>query len=73
MVRARGHCYAANDAFERITGDVDAFHEAWAGFRGAEEKSGDEADMGEDFDFDNDEEMSRRLPCLAALFLGANG
>lgn len=29
-------------------------------------------DMGEDFDFDDDEEMSRRLPGLAALFLAAN-
>lgn len=29
-------------------------------------------DMGEDFDFDDDKEMSHRLPRLAALFLAAN-
>ncbi|WP_433650025.1 DUF4240 domain-containing protein [Micromonospora zamorensis] len=28
-----------------------------------------EPDMGEDFDFDNDDEMRRRLPRLAELFL----
>ncbi|MGC4832729.1 hypothetical protein [Micromonospora arida] len=29
-----------------------------------------EPDMGEDFDFDNDDEMRRRLPRLAELLLG---
>ncbi|WP_328382205.1 hypothetical protein OHQ88_05900 [Micromonospora zamorensis] len=28
-----------------------------------------EPDMGEDFDLDNDDEMRRRLPRLAELFL----
>ncbi|MCM2393873.1 DUF4240 domain-containing protein [Streptomyces albipurpureus] len=34
-------------------------------------RAGDDAepDMGEDFDFDDDDEMRRRLPALAALFL----
>jgi hypothetical protein len=30
------------------------------------------ADMGEDFDFDDEQEMRRRLPRLAALCLGDN-
>jgi hypothetical protein len=30
-----------------------------------------EPDMGEDFDFDDADEMHRRLPRLAALYLGA--
>ncbi|GAB3803127.1 hypothetical protein [Micromonospora zhanjiangensis] len=34
----------------------------------ADADSGD-VDMGEDFDFDNDDEMRRRLPRLADLFL----
>ncbi|MFC8366826.1 DUF4240 domain-containing protein [Streptomyces sp. NPDC057239] len=62
--------YAASGAFERITGDADAFYEAWQGFRGTDTESDDVVDMGEDFDFDDDKEMSRRLPRLAALFLG---
>jgi hypothetical protein len=68
--------YVAGGAFEQITGDMDAFYEAWDDFRGPEEKekqSDDEAAMGEDFDFDDDEEMRRRLPRLAALFLDADG
>ena len=64
--------YVASGAYEQVTGgDDDAFHEAMK----AREHVGvgiDEArepDMGEDFDFDNDDEMRRRLPRLAELFL----
>lgn len=64
--------YVASGAFEQITGDADAFYEAWSNFRGADTESGNVVDMGDDFDFDDDEEMSRRLPRLAALFLGAS-
>ncbi|MFJ4931697.1 DUF4240 domain-containing protein [Streptomyces sp. NPDC088736] len=64
--------YAASGAFERITGDADAFYEAWRGFRAADTESDNAVDMGEDFDFDDDREMSRRLPRLAALFLGTS-
>ncbi|WP_327411596.1 hypothetical protein [Streptomyces sp. NBC_01233] len=64
--------YAASGAFERITGDADAFYEAWHGFRGADAQGGNVVDMGEDFDFDDDREMIRRLPFLAALFLGTH-
>lgn len=64
--------YAASGAFERVAGDADAFYEAWEEFRSVDSESGHVVDMGEDFDFDDDEEMSRRLPQLAALFLAAN-
>ncbi|MER6677437.1 DUF4240 domain-containing protein [Streptomyces sp. NPDC000983] len=63
--------YAAAGAFERITGDADAFYEAWREFRGAHNEDRTSVDMGEDFDFDDDDEMRRRLPRLAALLLGA--
>ncbi|MDX3537498.1 DUF4240 domain-containing protein [Streptomyces sp. MB09-01] len=63
--------YAASSAFERITGDADAFYEAWRDFRGTDAQGGNEVNMGEDFDFD-DGEMRRRLPRLAALFLGTH-
>ncbi|MFD3756342.1 DUF4240 domain-containing protein [Streptomyces sp. NPDC058622] len=64
--------YAAGAAFERITGNADSFYEAWLDFRTTETEGDSAADMGEDFDFDDDEEMSRRLPRLAAVFLGTN-
>ncbi|MFC4105838.1 DUF4240 domain-containing protein [Micromonospora zhanjiangensis] len=63
--------YAAGDAYQRLTGgDDDAFDEALRAREGAvaDADSGD-VDMGEDFDFDNDDEMRRRLPRLADLFL----
>ncbi|WP_217573985.1 DUF4240 domain-containing protein [Streptomyces sp. GbtcB7] len=62
--------YASARAFEQMTGDVDAFYAAWHDFRGTEARSEDTVDMGEDFDFDDSDEMRRRLPCLSPLFLG---
>jgi Protein of unknown function (DUF4240) len=59
--------YAASYAFERVSGDGHSFWDALDS-RG---KLGP-ADMGEDFDFDDEEEMHRRLPRLAALCLGSN-
>ncbi|WP_042390418.1 DUF4240 domain-containing protein [Streptacidiphilus melanogenes] len=66
--------YAAAYAFERLTGDEDDFYEAWDAY--AAERSAVPAsaadvaeDMGERFSFD-DAELHRRLPHLAALFLG---
>jgi hypothetical protein len=64
--------YAASGAFQQITGDADAFYEAWRDFHKADRENGAAVDMGEDFDFDDDSEMNRRLPRLAALFLGPN-
>ena len=54
--------YAADYAMERITGT-----EEHVGYAGPRE---DDQDMGEDFDFDDEGEMHRRLPRLAALCLG---
>ncbi|MFE9914801.1 DUF4240 domain-containing protein [Micromonospora sp. NPDC005553] len=64
--------YVASEAYEQITGgDDDAFYEAMKARQhtanGIDEAR--EPDMGEDFDFDNDDEMRRRLPRLAELFL----
>ncbi|MFI1290726.1 DUF4240 domain-containing protein [Streptomyces sp. NPDC020792] len=63
--------YAASGAFERLTGNPNAFHEAWAEYRSADEQDSDAVDMGEDFDFDDADEMHRRLPGLARLYLRA--
>ncbi|MEU7778909.1 DUF4240 domain-containing protein [Micromonospora parva] len=64
--------YAASEAYEQVTGgDDDAFYEAMK-TRQHVAVSIDEArepDMGVDFDFDDDDEMRRRLPRLAELFL----
>ena len=68
--------YVASTAFERVAAVGEDFYEEWKRHRSAQGESGDgglgagsEADMGEDFDFDDAEEMSRRLPRLAALYL----
>jgi hypothetical protein len=61
--------YASSYAFERITGDVEDFYEAWEDYEEALGAEPPAADMGEDFDFDDSREMHRRLPRLAALFL----
>ncbi|MFI9760439.1 DUF4240 domain-containing protein [Streptomyces sp. NPDC051963] len=63
--------YIASGAFERLTGNPHAFYEAWAEHRSADEQDSDATDMGEDFDFDDADEMHRRLPRLARLYLGA--
>ncbi|MEU7975390.1 DUF4240 domain-containing protein [Micromonospora sp. NPDC049089] len=65
--------YVASEAYEQVTGgDDDAFYEAMKARQhtanGIDEAR--EPDMGEDFDFDNEDEMRRRLPRLAELFLG---
>ncbi|MDX3226146.1 DUF4240 domain-containing protein [Streptomyces sp. ME19-01-6] len=68
--------YVAHTAFERLAAAGEDFNEEWRRHRSAQGESGDggpatdpEADMGEDFDFDDAEEMSRRLPRLAAVYL----
>ncbi|MGV9212160.1 DUF4240 domain-containing protein [Micromonospora sp. RB23] len=67
--------YVASEAYEQVTGDDDAFDAALkARQQGADGiDAAGEADMGEDFDFDDDDEMRRRLPRLAALFLDTDG
>jgi hypothetical protein len=59
--------YAAAYAFGRITGDQEAFYEALAA---REAGAREPADMGEQFDFDDEDEMRRRLPQLSAICLG---
>ncbi|WP_405583617.1 DUF4240 domain-containing protein [Streptomyces sp. NBC_01190] len=71
--------YAAAQAFERLTGDEDDFYEAWDQYSwetgpdengdNPEKGSGAEMDMGEDFQFADPDQMHRRLPRLAALYL----
>ncbi|MFC5749912.1 DUF4240 domain-containing protein [Actinomadura rugatobispora] len=60
--------YAPSHAYERITGNDGLFE---AQEQRHPQQSG-EHDMGEDFDFDDSAEMHRRLPRLAALFLGSS-
>ncbi len=62
--------YAASEAFKRVTGDEEDFYEAWDAYRATRDSSGrGSEDMGEDFDFDDPDEMRSRLPQLAALYL----
>jgi hypothetical protein len=62
--------YAAPDAFKRVTGGKDSFYDAWNRYRGSRGHSDPSpADMGEDFDFDDPQQMRRRLPRLSALYL----
>ncbi|MGH3195983.1 MAG: DUF4240 domain-containing protein [Streptosporangiaceae bacterium] len=61
--------YAAPRAFGQPGGE-EGFYAAWIRFRGPRDQRGHDAvDMGEDFDFDDPDQMHRRLPRLAALFL----
>ncbi|MGW7649543.1 DUF4240 domain-containing protein [Streptomyces bobili] len=59
-------------AYERLSGDTDAFWEAWEAYANARATTeGEEReDMGESFDFNDADQMRRRLPRLAALHLG---
>lgn len=55
--------YAAMTAFEEVAGDDQ-------GFRVVRDER--EANLGESFDFDDDDEMRRRYPALSELVLGTN-
>jgi hypothetical protein len=56
--------YAASHAFERVSGDDHAF---WDALDARAKRDRTPVDMGEDFDFDDEQEMRRRLPRLSAL------
>ncbi|MER7720892.1 DUF4240 domain-containing protein [Streptomyces flaveolus] len=63
--------FVSSRTFERLTGDADAFWEAWEAYtdgRTPTEEGDDE--MGEPFDFSDTQQMRRRLPRLTALHLG---
>jgi hypothetical protein len=57
---------AVRFVFEIITGDGNAFYDALGPYPGSPEHDGQDP-AGEDFDFDDDEEMRRRLPRLFAV------
>ncbi len=54
--------YAASYAFERVSGDDHGFYDAWDRYSASRNQS-------EDFDFDDAQQMRRRLPRLSALCL----
>jgi hypothetical protein len=56
--------YAASAAFQRLSGDEQVFWDALAA-RGPRDGL---AELGEDFDFDDDQEMPCRMPRLSAPF-----
>ncbi|WP_318218841.1 DUF4240 domain-containing protein [Streptomyces sp. SCL15-6] len=63
--------FVSSRAFEQLTGDADAFWEAWEAHTDARtptEEAGHE--MGEPFDFSDAQQMRLHLPRLAALHLG---
>ncbi|WP_435059364.1 DUF4240 domain-containing protein [Streptomyces sp. bgisy060] len=62
--------YVADRAFARTAGDDEDFYSALESHQiSQDEGETGSVDMGEDFDFDDDEEMRQRLPRLAALYL----
>ncbi len=62
--------YVTAVAWEHLTSDRDSFYPALDHYRATHGVRNDQDhDMGEDFDFDNADEMRRRLPRLAALYL----
>ncbi|MFI9163388.1 DUF4240 domain-containing protein [Kitasatospora aureofaciens] len=61
--------YSATYAFKQLAGDDEDFYEAWNGYWNAHPRERLDVDMGEDFDFDDAEQMHRRLPRLSALHL----
>ncbi|WP_405784413.1 DUF4240 domain-containing protein [Streptomyces sp. NBC_01378] len=65
--------FLASTAYGHLTGNEDGFYPALDHYRAQHSEVEDRPhDMGEDFDFDNAEEMRRRLPRLAALYLKEN-
>lgn len=60
--------YAAMEAYERVTGNTDGFNDAWARYQCPPQPRGQDP-AGEDFDFDDPQQMRRRLPRLSAIFL----
>ena len=61
--------YVPSYAFKQITGDAHAYYEAVSANASQPDRATTSKDMGESFDFDDPEQMQRRLPRLAAMFL----
>ncbi|SEG83493.1 Protein of unknown function [Thermomonospora echinospora] len=63
--------HAAGQAYTQVTGgNSDDFHDTWDRYRTSHGIQDTPPDLGEDFDFDDADQMHRRLPRLAALYLG---
>ncbi|MBA9002365.1 DUF4240 domain-containing protein [Thermomonospora cellulosilytica] len=61
---------AACEAYERVTGKDDCdFYDAVDEYKTAHGLEETDSDMGEEFDFEDDAEMRKRLPRLAEMFL----
>jgi hypothetical protein len=69
VVFAEAMNHAASRAYAEVSGDDEAFYEAW---ESRARQTGDEAAersaLGAEFDFDDIDEMGRRLPRLTARF-----
>jgi hypothetical protein len=61
--------YCATDAFELLAGPEEDFYEALAHDNPVGQVEEKKINMGEDFDFDDTQQMRLRLPRLAALYL----
>ncbi|MFJ9005859.1 DUF4240 domain-containing protein [Streptomyces canus] len=61
--------FVSSRAYERLTDDTDAFWEAYTEAPATTEEEDGEG-MGESFEFDDAQQMRRRLPQLASLYLG---
>jgi hypothetical protein len=59
--------YVAAEAFKQITGDRYGYREATKDTQDRTPRG--HTEMGENFDFDDPEQMRRRLPRLANMFL----
>jgi hypothetical protein len=61
---------AASDAYEQVTGDEEGFWSALERAREAAPQADAGTDpVGEEFDFDDEDEMRSRLPRLSAIYL----
>jgi hypothetical protein len=73
VIFAEDFNFVSSRAYKRLTGGEDDFWAAWEAYseaRATTEEDGSEA-MGESFDFHDAQQMRRRLPRLAALYLGS--
>jgi hypothetical protein len=73
VIFAEDFDFVSSRAYKRLTGGEDDFWAAWEAYseaRATTEEEGSEA-MGESFDFHDAQQMRRRLPRLAALYLGS--
>ncbi|NYF56680.1 hypothetical protein [Micromonospora purpureochromogenes] len=68
MVECEDVVAAASNAYAEATGDAEAFWEALDAARRDRPEVELNGPAGEDFDFDDDEQVRARLPRLAAVY-----